>query len=52
MKKEYMIPELETIDIKMNNALLAGSGVTDGSTPGEGYNPSDPTYAPVFTFDE
>lgn len=28
MKKTYMIPETEVVDIKMQHALLAGSGLS------------------------
>ena len=36
MKKTYMIPELETIDLKINQQLLAGSEKpTSTETPSE-----------------
>ena len=40
MKKKYIMPELEAIKLNMHNSILAGSI----KTPGEGYNPSDPSY--------
>lgn len=36
MKKEYMKPDMEVVDIKMNQQLLAGSGL--GTDP----DPIDP----------
>ena len=48
MKKTYIIPEMETIDLKINQQLLAGSNPPVG---GSTSNPSD-LLAPSFDFDE
>ena len=50
MKKEYMKPEMEIVDIKMTTGILAGSGVGDGDSVGDDYNPEDPSYAPELWF--
>ena len=33
MKKIYIAPEMEIVDINMNQQLLAGSTIPTGSTP-------------------
>ena len=46
MKKTYINPELETIDVKINQQLLAGS-----ETPTSNETPSE-WGAPGFNFEE
>ena len=50
MKKIYMNPEMEVVEIKMTMGILAGSGVGDGDTPGDDYNSGDESYAPGLLF--
>ncbi len=46
-KKAYIHPAMETVELKMSLAMLAGSGgVGNGSTPGNEYSDSDPSYSP------
>lgn len=47
-KKAYIHPALETIEVKTVGMLAVSGGVGSGSTPGNDYNPSDPTYAPLL----
>ena len=48
MKKTYIIPELETMDLKINQQLLAGSNPPVGGST----NNKDDLLAPEFDFDE
>ena len=48
MKKIYMSPEMEIVEIKMSAGILAGSGVNNGDTLGDEYNAGDQSYAPEF----
>lgn len=55
MKKIYIEPTLEVVELKNRNTLLAGSGgMGDGvGKPGQGYNGSDVSYSRgTFDFDE
>ena len=46
--KTYIIPELETMDLKINQQLLAGSNPPVGGST----NNKDDLLAPEFDFDE
>ena len=50
MKKEYINPELEVVDLKMNCTLMAGSP----TAPLDDTNPqsNEDALAPGFVFDE
>ena len=53
MKKTYMAPQVEVMDIKMNYNLLNGSpGAKTGSTPQNEFNDSDITYSSEFFDDD
>ncbi len=46
MKKTYINPEMETMELKMNCAMLTGSGgVTSGSQLGGDYTSTDVSYS-------
>ena len=52
MKKTYIIPEMETVELKMSCTVLAGSGgVSEGSGVGDDYNSGDATYMPSLPLD-
>ncbi len=44
MKKTYLIPAINVVEVKMQQHLLAGSGVETGSGVGNAYNSSDVSY--------
>lgn len=46
MKKKYLAPEMEIVEIEKNVQLLAGSTIGTGNTP---TNPND-SDAPEFTW--
>ena len=48
MKKQYIIPYMETVKIKTAHQILAGSGVQTGGTPGNEYSNGDVTYGRGF----
>lgn len=55
MKKTYFSPEMEVVEVEINNALLAGSvpgadgGSDDGSQePEDGGDPTDPDWGSGF----
>ena len=48
MKKYFEQPALQVVSIQNN--VIATSGVDDGSTVGNAYNPDDVTYAPGRRF--
>lgn len=45
MKKTYLIPNIVVIELNSTCALLGGSGVKDGGTPGDEYTSTDVTYS-------
>ncbi len=51
MKKTYLKPQMEEIELCYNNRLLAGSGVGNGDTIGQEYNPGDISYGRKFELD-
>jgi hypothetical protein len=48
MKKQYIIPYMETVKIRTAHQILAGSGVQTGSAPGDEYNDNDVTFGRGF----
>lgn len=47
MKKTYINPTIEVVELKTKCSILAGSGqggVTNNSTPGDEYNDQDVSY--------
>ena len=51
MKKTYMTPAMETIEVKTTGMLAVSGGVGNGSTPGNEFNGSDESYSPGFDID-
>lgn len=49
MKKEYINPELEVVDLKMNCTLMAGSPLQKNNDTVDDENE---ILAPIFVFDE
>ena len=43
--KRYIKPETTATEIQTVQTILAGSGVTDGSTVGDEFNDEDKTYS-------
>ena len=52
MKKTYLNPQIEIIEIKTVGMLAQSGGVETGSTPGNEYNSSDPDPARMGIFDD
>ncbi len=48
MKKEYINPQMDVLNIKVNYNLLSGSGGLDGGTPGNSFTSTDVTYSSEF----
>ena len=52
MKKTYINPNIEVVNLNVKTGLLAGSGgVTTDSTPGNAYNSGDVSYGHDDEFD-
>ena len=49
MANIYIKPETKTFKVEMQH-IMAGSGVTDGSTTGQEYTGTDVTYSKGFDF--
>ncbi len=45
MKKTYINPTLDVVEMEYTHQLLNGSGVLTGGVPGEAYTPSDESYS-------
>ncbi|MBR1447632.1 MAG: hypothetical protein IJ588_02655 [Prevotella sp.] len=44
--KTYIEPEIDVVYLRLESALLVGTGVQD--TPGDEYNDGDESYSPSF----
>ena len=51
MKKTYINPTLDVVEMKYTHQLLNGSGVLTGGVPGEEYTPGDVSFGREDDFD-